>query len=276
MSTFVPLIVIGLAIIVILAIIVRKFPALAILDVENIPGEKESKFKEQIMKSRVERDLAFFSGYAGRVWLWISKRFGSVLKSQHDKLKRVRITYKAAAKISWEEKQLQIQKLIAESEEAIKEEEEAEAEEKLLEAVSLDQKNLAAFFRLGRLYEDQKKWTEARETLQYALKLSLKRPEKSVIIDGAELSPDVTAQEIYFLLADVEKEMGDIEAALENIREALELEPASPRYLDLILDLSIIKKDRALAVEYWQKLAAVNPENKKLEEWQKKITDIPE
>lgn len=276
MPTLIPLIIIGLAIVIILAIIVRKFPALAILDVENIPGEKEIKFKEQIMKSRVERDLALFSGYTSRIWLWLSKRFGSVLKYYQEKLKRVRVNYKATAQISWEEKQLQIQKLVADAEEAVKKEEEGEAEEKLLEAITLDQKNLAAFFRLGRLYESQRKWSEARETLQYALKLSLKRLEQSESLEGAESVSEVTPQEIHFLLAGVEKEAGDIEAALENIREALELESASPRYLDLILDLSIIKKDRDLAIEYWQKLAAVNPENQKLEEWQKKISELPE
>lgn len=276
MSITIPLVIIGLAVIIILAIIIRKFPALAILDVENIPGEKESKFKEQIMKSRVERDLAAVSGFFGRIWLWLSKRLGGGLKFQQDKLRRVKMTYQAAIKMSWREKQQQIRKLLGIAEEALKKEEENEAEEKLLEVISLDQKNLPAFFRLGRLYEDQKKWAEARETFQYALKLSLKRTERREDSSGEEDLLDATPQEIYFVLAGIEKEAGDLDAALENIREALELEAASPRYLDLILDLSIIKKDRALAEEYWQKLAAVNPENQKLEEWRRRIGELPD
>ena len=276
MPTLIPLIIIGLAVIIILAIVVRKFPALAILDVENVPGEKEVKFKEQIMKSRVERDLALIGGYVSRAWLWFFKHLSSALRYYQDKLKRTRTNYKVAAKVSWEEKYAQIRKLVAEAEELVKNGEDAEAEEKLLEAITLDQKNLAAFFRLGRLYEDQKKWPEAKETLCYALKLSLKRLEQAEVSGGEEYGPEVSPQEIHFLLAGVEKAAGDIEAALENIREALELEPSSPRYLDLILDLSIIKKDRELAIEYWQKLADVNPENQKLEEWQRRIAELPE
>ena len=46
-----------LSLAVILFIIIRKFPALAILNVDNIPGEKEAKFKEKIIRQRVERDF---------------------------------------------------------------------------------------------------------------------------------------------------------------------------------------------------------------------------
>ena len=81
-------------------------------------------------------------------------------------------------------------------------------------------------------------------------------------------------QEIYFSLAWVEKEIGDIDAALENIREALELEGNSPRFLDLILDLSIMKKDKELASVYLEKLASVNPENNKISDWQEKINSL--
>lgn len=270
MPTMLPLVIIGIAVAIILTIVVRKFPALAILDVESLPGQKESKFKEQIMKSRVERDLSAMSGFFGRLWLFLSKQAGDILKTYQDRLKKVKASYQAAVKISWSDKQQQIKKLLLEAEEAVRQEEDAEAEEKLLTAISLDQKNLSAFFRLGRLYESQRKWAEARETLNYSLKLSLKKPE------AGDEAPEVLPQEIYFLLAEVEKESGNLDAALDNIQEALELEPASPRYLDLILDLSIIKKDRILAAEYWQKLAAVNPDNQKLGDWQKKIEELPE
>ena len=119
------------------------------------------------------------------------------------------------------------------------------------------------------LADDQRKWTEARETLKYALKLARK---KSAAEQGT--APEVTPQEIYFCLAGIEREAGDLAAALDYIQDALELEPASPRYLDLILDLSIMKKDQELAVASWNKLAAANPENNKLEDWRRKIESL--
>jgi Tfp pilus assembly protein PilF len=142
------------------------------------------------------------------------------------------------------------------------------AEEKLVEIISLDQKNLDAFFQLGDLYANQKKWPEARQTYAYALKLT-RQPDAV----AASLH-NITPQKIHFSLSSLEKEVGDLDAALENIREALELEPNNPRYLDLILDLSIIRKDKNLAREYWEKLAAVNPENNKLAEWKESIRSL--
>jgi tetratricopeptide (TPR) repeat protein len=262
------IILICLAAAVILIIVVKKFPAMAILDVANIPGEKEAKFKEQIIKARVERDLSRWTGFIGRFWLFLSKQVSAFLQARQASLKKVKVNYKVSLKMPWLEKQKQIRKLWAEAEEAAGKEDEAAAEEKLVEIISLDQKNLDAFFKLAGLYDNQKKWIEARQTYEYALKLARQSKDKD------DIRGDIGAQEVHFALAKVEREAGDLDEALENIREALEIEPNNPRYLDLILDLSIIRKDKNLAQECLGKLAAVNPENQKLEEWGEKIKNL--
>jgi tetratricopeptide (TPR) repeat protein len=264
MITIISLSLVIICLIVILAIILKKFPALAILDINNMPGEKEAKFKEQIIKQKVERDLARFGSTFARAWLFISRHVSNFLKSSQDQLKKIKISYKSLAKIPLAEKQKMIKDLFIAYADSLKDNMEV-AEEKLVEIISLDQKNLLAFFKLASLYDEQKKWSEARQTYEYALKLARQHKNDETIM------ADLTRQEIYFSLAWVEKESGDIEAALENIREALELEPNSPRYLDLILDLSIIKKDKELALASLEKLAAVNPENQKIEEWRNVI-----
>lgn len=268
MLTLISLIVIGLAVIVILAVIIKKFPALAILDAGNIPGEKEAKFKERIIKARVERDLARWSGFLGRIWLAISRRLGASLKSRQANLKKIKTSYRVNIKMPWLEKQKKIEGLLSAAAEFLKKEDTPAAEEKLLEIISLDQKNLSAFFQLGELYVSQKKWSEASQTFSYALRLA--RRHYGDKVETGEITP----QRIYFAQAEVEKEAGNLDAALENIREALELEPNSPRYLDLILCLSIMRKDKTLARESWEKLAAVNPENQKLEKWKEKIANL--
>ncbi len=265
MLTIISIILIAICLIVILAIILKKFPVLAILDVANMPGEKEAKFKDQIIKQRVERDLAKWGGSVARLWLFFSKRLTSFLKNSHQQLKKVKLNYRLSSKIPWPEKQKRIKELFLAVEDLFKKEMLSEAEEKLIEIVSLDQKNLTAFFRLGELYDLQKKYSEARQTYDYALKLAKQYQEDK------EIMGDITIQEIYFSLAYLEKEINNWEVALENIREALDLEPNNPRYLDLILDLSIIKKDKEAASEYLAKLAVVNPENNKLAELKEKI-----
>ncbi len=260
MFTVISLIVIGLAVVVIATIFVKKFPALAILDAANIPGEKEAKFKEQIIKARVERDMARWSGFFGRIWLWLSSSLRSSLKSQQENLKKIKTNYQTNIKMSWLEKQKKIKELLSAAEDFLKKEDVKAAEAKLLEVIGLNQKNLGAFFKLGELYEVQKKWSEASQTFYHALRLARQHHG-----DKDELG-EITLQKIYFSLSEVEKGAGNIEAALENIREALEIEPNNPRYLDLILDLSIIRKDKELAWECWQRLASANPDNNKLGE----------
>lgn len=267
MFNLISIILIALSVLVILVIIVKKFPALAILDVVDIPGEKESKFKHKIIKARVERDLARWSGFFGRTWLFVRRRLVTFLQARQVSLKKIKASYAINIKVPWLEKQKRIRELSRAAKESLKKEDEDSAEEKLVEIISLDQKNLEAFFRLGNLYAGQKKWSEARQTYDYALKLAKSR-------DRADLAGDITPQEIYFSISELEKEAENFEAALENIREALELEPNSPRYLDLILDLSIMSKDKNLAQEYWNKLTAVNPGNNKLAEWREKIEKL--
>ena len=257
-----------LCLVVVAAIVLKKFPALAILDLNNVPGEKEAKFKDQIIKQKVERDVARLSGGIARVWLSFSRYISDFLHYQQDRLKKAKLNYKSLAKISYGEKQKMIKDLFVSFADLLKKEEYGEAEEKLVEIITLDQKNLAAFFKLGSLYDEQKKWSEARQTYEYALKLA--RQYK----DDEGIMAELTIQEIYFSLAWVEREDSDLDAALENIREALELEPNSPRYLDLILDLSIIKKDKELAINSLEKLATVNPENQKIEEFKSIIEKL--
>ncbi len=268
MPTIISLILIGICLLIILAIILKKFPALAILDINNMPGEKEAKFKDQIIKQKVERDLARVGGRVARVWLFVSKRVSGFLQSSQSQLKKIKNSYKSAIKISQVEKQKRIKDLFVAYTDSLKKESYNEAEEKLVEIISLDQKNISAFFKLGSLYDEQKKWSEARQTYQYALKLAKQ------FSGDIDLMAELTIQEIFFSLAWVEREAGDLEAALENIREALELEQNSPRFLDLILDLSIMKKDKESALLYLEKLALVNPENNKLSDFQEKVENL--
>jgi tetratricopeptide (TPR) repeat protein len=269
MLTVVSIIIILICLTIILAIAVKKFPALAILDVNNLPGEKEAKFKEQIIKQRVERDLAKIGGSLGRIWLFLNKRLTGFLKDWQARLKKIKFNYHLHKRLPRPERQRLIRRLFMEAEEFLGREEFPAAEEKLIEIISLDQKELTAFFKLGELYRLQKKWLEARQTYGHALKLARQK-----FGADAEETPVVSPQELYFSLAELEKEAGDLPAALENISEALEIEPNSPRYLDLILDLSIIKKDKAAATAFLARLAAVNPENNKLADWQEKIATL--
>jgi tetratricopeptide (TPR) repeat protein len=253
---------------IISAIIIKKLPALAILDVDNMAKEKEAKFKNLIIKKRIDRDIARVSGIFGGFFIKLNSYFNKLTEKAIDNLKKIKLKQKVLDKVPHQQKEKILKSLVLESEKLSKAEEYSETEKKLVEVISLDQKNLLAFYNLGEVYEKLRKYPEARQTYGYALKLS--KQELKDDVEDIYISP----QEVYFSLAGLEKKAGNIEAAYENISEALEIEANNPRFLDLIVDLSIIKKDKNSAWQYLEKLSEVNPENNKLADRKEQIEKI--
>lgn len=257
------------ALIIIATIILKKFPALAILDVENIPGQKEAKFKEEIIKKRLERDFAKWGRVFIKIWHFLNSISSGPLQAAYNKLKSLKDFYRKSKKLTLSERREHIRNLFRKSQDSIKADNLDEAETSLIEIISLEQKNLPAFMALADVYSRGKKWPEARQTLGYALKLA--KASKDDYFTG-----DITLQEIHFLLSWVNDNLDDYHEALEQIREALEFEPNQPRYLDLALDLAIKQKDKKFALELLERLREVNPENAKLVERAEEIAEIQE
>jgi tetratricopeptide (TPR) repeat protein len=253
--------------IVIATIIFKKFPALAILDVENIPGQKEAKFKEQIIKTRLERDFSKWGKVFIKIWHFLNSISSKPLHNAYSKLKDIKDVYRRSKKLTLPARREHIRNLFRIAEDSLKADELDKAETSLIEIISLEQKNLPAFIELAEVYSVGKKWAEERQTLGYALKLAKTSQDDHFL-------GDVTLQEIYFSLALVNENLNDYHEALDNIREALEFEPNNPRYLDLALELAIYQKDKKFALEILERLREVNPENAKLDDWSEQIAEI--
>jgi len=260
------LILVLISLAVIIFILARKFPVLAVLNIENIPGEKEASFKKEIIKKRVDRDLERTVGAVARLWLAVGGKLKELLSVSEKNLKKAKAMYKKKQRMSWSDKNRTIRELIVEAEDAEKKGNASLAEEKLLEIISLDQKNLRAFFDLGKLYHEERKYPEAIQTLRHSLKIAAKQKGG----EGSELS----AAEIYFSLALINRDSDNLDAAFEDMSDALDREPNNPRYLDLILDLSIMRKDKEAASRFLEKMAAINPENSKLQGWLEEIRSL--
>ncbi len=264
MYDIIPLILILISLIIIIVIIVRKFPQLAILDVENMPSEKEGKIKEQIIKSRLERDFTKWNVRVADFLKAAGKRlnFFSAWLERLKELKEKRQEEKKLSQISQEEK---IRLFMDQAQELVKKEDQeslSEAEAKLIEIVSLDQKYLPAFIELGEVYAKLKKYAEAKQTFIYALRLlELKNDPK-------------TEAEINYQLSLANENLDNLDEARDNIIESLRIEPNHPRYLNTLLDLAIMQKDKALAQETLDRLVEVNSENQKIGEWQATIDNL--
>jgi len=265
MYNIIPVVLISVCLIIILAIIVRKFPQLAILDVANMPEEKEGKTKEQIIRNRLSRDLTKWNARILDTWKFISRKLSFML-SWLNKLKALQEKYRQEKRLSEKTQEEKIELLISQAQELIKRDEAgglAEAEKKLIEVVSLDKKCLPAFLELAEVYSKLKKYLEAKQTYLYCLRLLEFKDDKK------------QEAEINYLLSLVNKNLGGLDEAQENIIESLEIEPNNPRFLDTLLDLCVLRKDNDLAQATLKRLAEVNPENHKIGEWQEKINNLP-
>ncbi|MEI7620653.1 MAG: hypothetical protein WCJ57_03755 [Candidatus Falkowbacteria bacterium] len=258
MYDIIPFILILISLIIIIAIVIRKFPQLAILDVENMPSEKAEKIKERIIKSRLERDFTKWNVRVADFLKIATKRlnfFGTWLEKLRE-MKEKHQEDKKLASISLEEK---IELFLNQAQDLVKKEDVeslSEAEAKLIEIVSLDQKYLPAFIELGEVYAKLKKYAEAKQTFIYALRL-------------LELKDDPSTEaEINYQLSLANENLDNLDEARDNIIESLKIEPNHPRYLNTLLDLAIMQKDKTLAQEALDRLSEVNPENQKLGEWQ--------
>lgn len=257
MYNIIPLILILLSIGVIVFITVRKFPVLSNVDVEKIPEEKEKRFKEKIISNRLKRSVFKWSSKLIRLFGPIWRAFGNFFKWLWGKLHEMKEGYKSGLVLKGSGAPGKINELFKEAEDLMRKSDYEGEEKKLIEIINLDNKNIEAFKKLGSLYLERKSFNEAVETFRHVLKLT----------EGKD-------DEIYFDLSLAGKETGDFVNALANINGALELEPNNPRYLDTLLDISIMNKDKEIALKAYKKLKEVNPENQKLSDLKREIDEL--
>lgn len=252
-----------LCLIIILIIALKKFPALAILDTENIPEEKENKFKEKIIRERFERDFDKYTSSVFKVLSFIYNKSKGVFKLLHNNLKKVKEKYQKEKQGETPQKKQDVfGGLIKQAQELANQEEYQKAEQKYIEALALNDKSLFATFNLAEVYWDMKNYKEAKETYDYALKLAKHEDNKR------------EQAEIYYDLSQIHKQEEDIFKAIDAIHSALEVEENNPRFLDFLLELEIKNEDKKAAREVYDKLKTINPENKKLEEYQQALEEM--
>ena len=243
-----------ICLVLIIMIASRHFAQLAILDVANMPVEKENRVKSRIIKKRLRRDLSRVSGAFGG----LKKMLGNgvdFLADWLEKLRALEHEHYTALKLASATRGEQISLLLKEAEELIAKDDSttlAGAENKLIDIIALDKKNLPAFLALADVYEKSKKNLEARQTYEYCLKL---------LESANDQNREAT---VNFSLALVKENLGDLDGAADNIIESLRIEPNNPRFLDALLDLCILRKDQASALEVLERLERVNPDNQKL------------
>lgn len=232
------------------------------MDVANIPAEKEARFREQLISSRLQRSITkwkvrlgrffgFLGGGIAKLFQWLYKKLIEAKKSYS--LKNVPATPV--------EKEDKVKELFAKNEAIDNRESFEEKEANLIKIIELDARSAQAFEDLGQLYFANKKYEEAKQALAHVLKL---------------LGDEETDREasIYSQMSSIYQETKEGAEALETIKMAVKLSPNNPKYLDSLAEISIMNKDKTSALGALEKLAQVNPENGKLAELAERVKEL--
>lgn len=271
-------------------IVFRKFPMLASLDINTIKRELENRQKEYLVGIRLKRSfLAWYNKLSG--WLKpVVAMVGVFFSWLYAKIHEWREKQLADKELAPEELDRQVERLVDDAESLTRQDDFEVAEKKLIEAISLDSKNIDAFKALAHLYFDKKEFEEAKQTFEHVLKLNENDEDAyeglAVIAsqggDYPHAKEDYQAlarinnqkSETFYNLALVCEAMKEFHESLANIKKALVIEENNPRYLDLWLHISIIIKDKVEAYNAFARLKDTNPENQKLDDLKAEIEEL--
>lgn len=275
-------------------LIFRKLPKLKNINIDSLPETRIRKQKEAILKGRL---LRIGLGLGTRIQDLsepLQEKLKGSMRQYYQRLKQVEkdLRRKGHEKLtSSVDKSQTIEQLITEAKQAINNEDYAVAEENILDALNIDQYHIESYRLLAELYREKKEYIQAKETLEYLLKLThnqdagvyssladiakergnLKQAEEDYL-KSISLSDD---NYLYFLsLAEVYLDLEEKEKALDVAKRALLLSPNNPKILDFLINISIIMHDKELAGQYLDRLREVNPDNKKIMEFVEQIDNL--
>jgi len=276
-------------------VIVSKFPQVSNLDIDNLPQEKIFRKKQEIISRRIEEQTKTFKLKSEKIFAPLRKFWGQwqlkfriyvgkIEKLWHHEQSRKQ---KIETKLSPEELSKKEEQLITEGEQALQLNQWDRAEEKFIAVIKFNSHSTAAYRGLGDAYFAREQLEEARETYRFVLQLEPEDDGVLVKLAGiAESQGDLEEAIEYYQkailvndslsprfakLSELLVKVGQPEAAKEAVLGAVESEPQNPKYLDLLAEVAILCRDKALAERAYNDLRLVNPENNKLPDLRERI-----
>jgi len=287
------LIIILICVLVIGYIIIGKFPQLTLVETSSSTDDKQDGLKRALLEQRLKRQFTvgfkLMSSIVMPLWNKITDLLEHIVsgfkkKEEEYRHKLLHVDFKEEV-----DKEQKISALMTEAQELIEDKKIREAESRLIDVLKIDTKHKEAYMKLAQLYWEKKDYDHAIELYNYLLKIvedskiysnlgaiaeergNLKEAEDNYLfaLDSKGVTDDV-----YFKLAKLYNEQEEMSKALEMINKALQTQPNSPKYLDFLLQVSIMVQDKKLASETWAALADTNPDNQKLEEYKELVDEL--
>jgi len=241
----------------------RHFSQVAAIDVHRLPKEIHLERKKDIIQERLERKAQRLAGRVQPIWRVIRRGFhaayGKAREWEDQYRRRVREQDPTTTQMSHE--------LLQEATELHEDEDFRQAEKKYVELISLNPQNLDAYRGLAELYFQQKDYVQSVEAYGYCAAVG----EKTLV--GGQGNVNQLASD-YADLGIAQRGAGQNDQAVESFERATQLEANNPRYLDLLLQTSILMEDKVRGWAAYDKLRAANRENRKLAQYKEQLEEL--
>lgn len=269
-----------LALAVIIAVIVRKSRQLTLIDTAALPQERENRIKREIMRERVGRIVSAKGAAAAERLKPVLAAVDRVCHGALEGLRRVehgmeRSVGKAPPpKISPAERKAEVAALLEQAERLAIDGSWAEAEKKFVAVIGLDMGSVPAYRGLGDLYLEIRNYSQAKETYTFLVRMMEKRCAGAGKGPASPSAIQAETAKDYVRLSAACKALGDMDGAKAALESAVSFESANPRLLDLLIETCIMAGDKGRALEIYERLKSVNPDNQKLRAMYERIAGI--
>lgn len=258
-------------------IIVIKIPQLRMLDVETVAETRINRVRERILLERMKRQTAKSKEFIQKRTVpavnFVKQLFQNIWKRCLELEKFYQKESDTGMSPGVKDLPVKLSGLLEQAENCMKAENFNEAEKIYIDIISFDAKNIGAYRGLAEIYLRKKEYKEALETRQFILKI-LQRKKKTAGEKKEAAQNVAEIAEANFDVGVVCLMMENPAKANENFQKALGLEPNNPKYLDQMIQIGIMLKDKNFAEDMLARLLVINPENQKLKEYQSRIEQI--
>jgi len=279
------------------AVFGRHATELAAVDLEILPEEKNREVKTEMAEKRLKRKFDYAAKKISNNYLIPLSAFASSrIKKVYYKAMELERHYKRETKrqsavgLANNDLLNHIKEKLVLGLELLNQGKFKEAEDALIEVVSLDTKNTEAYLGLAKIYLATEKPDQAREVYNFILKMEVQNNAALAGLAEMEMAQNnwanacdvyakivatgTTNPEYYCDYGYVLEKLDDHKNAMEMYQKAVDLKPSDPRYLDYLLEESILNKKKYLAFKVFDQLKEANPENQKLDDFKKRIEEI--
>jgi Flp pilus assembly protein TadD len=270
---------------------------IAAVDLEILPEEKNREVKTEMAEKRLKRKFDYAAKkISGNYLIPLGAFASSRIKKIYYKAMELERHYKRETKrqsavgLANNDLLNHVKEKLVLGLELLNQGKFKEAEDALIEVVSLDTKNTEAYLGLAKIYLATEKSDQAKEVYSFILKMDVQNNAALAGLAEMEMAQNnwAGAREVYKKIMEVGttnpeyycdygyvlEKLDDHKGALEMYQKAVDLKPNDPRYLDYLLEESILNKKKYLAFKVFDQLKEANPENQKLDEFKKRIEEV--